>query len=217
MSWAVRACWSWVAMMARTRWAASRLVPRRATCTPRGGLGVLMLAFPGQALVQMRGVGVAAAGQRHVQQGAGGGVAEHGVGGVGGDALGGVHGDGVAVGDVLAQVLTGKGGPGAIRQPARGDAMVFGVDGVDAPAVAVAHRVGGLVDVGGVVDAQGRVGSLRRLMITSPTPTRCPRAAVTVGASASIVSSWRRRFSASHISVVSHTNSASLPIVMSAR
>jgi hypothetical protein len=27
-----------------------------------GGLGVLMLAFPGQALVQMRGVGVAAAG-----------------------------------------------------------------------------------------------------------------------------------------------------------
>jgi hypothetical protein len=64
--------------------------------------------------------------------------------------------------------------------------MVFGIDGVDAPAVAVAYRVGELVDVGGVEDSDVR--SLRRLMIRSPTPMRCPRAAVTVGASASAVS-----------------------------
>ena len=48
-------------------------------------------------------------------------------------------------------------------------------------------------------------------MITSPTAMRCPRAAVTARASASIVSSWMRRLSASHISVVSQTSSASLP------
>jgi len=51
---------------------------------------------------------------------------------VGGGALGGVHGDRVAVGDVLAQILTGEGGPGAIGHPPRGDAVVVGVDGVRA-------------------------------------------------------------------------------------
>jgi hypothetical protein len=119
------------------------------------------------------------------------------------------------VGDVAAQILAGKGGPGAIGQPAGGDAVVFGVDSVDAPALPVAHRIGGFVDVGGVVEP--RVGSLRRLMIRSPTARRCPRAAATAGASGLIVSSWMRQLSASAISLVSHTSSASLPIVMSAR
>ena len=58
---------------------------------------------------------------------------------------------------------------------------------------------------------------LRRLMIRSPTPMRCRRAAVTVGASASRFSSWMRRLSASAISVVSHTSRASLPASVSAR
>ena len=41
----------------------------------------------GDPLIQVGGVGVAAAGHRDVQQGTVGGFAEHGVGGVGGDAL----------------------------------------------------------------------------------------------------------------------------------
>jgi hypothetical protein len=54
-----------------------------------------------------------------------------------------VHdGDGVAVGDVPAQVVAGEGGAGAVVEAASGEALVFGVDGVDLPAVAVAHRVG---------------------------------------------------------------------------
>ena len=88
MSWAVRACSPRLAMMARTSCAAAGAAARH---VHTGRLGVLMLGFPGAPLVQIRGVGVAAAGQHHVQQGAGGGVAEYGVGGVGGDALGGVH------------------------------------------------------------------------------------------------------------------------------
>ena len=62
--------------------------------------------------------------------------------GVGGDALRRVHGDRVAVGDVGAQVVAAEGGAGAVVDAAGGDAVVFGVDGVDAPAAAVAHRIG---------------------------------------------------------------------------
>ena len=51
-----------------------------------GLLGVFVVAF-GDPLIQVGGVGVAAAGHRDVQQGTAGGFAEHGVGGVGGDAL----------------------------------------------------------------------------------------------------------------------------------
>jgi hypothetical protein len=64
------------------------------------GLGMFVLAFAGEPLVQVGGVVFAAAGHRDIQQRAGGVLAEHGVGGVGGGALGGVHGDRVAVGDV---------------------------------------------------------------------------------------------------------------------
>jgi hypothetical protein len=53
------------------------------------GLVVFVLAFAGDPLVQVGGVGVTATGHRHVQQGAAGGVSEHGVGALGGDALGG--------------------------------------------------------------------------------------------------------------------------------
>jgi hypothetical protein len=84
MSWAVQAWSSWLAMMARTRWAASRLVPRR-MMWQAVGLGVFVLAFPGQALVQIARVGVAAAGHRHVQQCAAGVFTEHGMGALGGD------------------------------------------------------------------------------------------------------------------------------------
>jgi hypothetical protein len=61
------------------------------------------------------------------------------------------------------------------------------------------------------------VGSLRRLIITSPTATRCPRAIPTVEAFGSIVLLWMRVLSASAISVVSQSSRASFPPSMSAR
>ena len=108
----------------------------------RRGFGVFVIALAGDPLVHIRLVGFAAARHRDVQQGTAGGVAEHGVGGVGGDALRRVHGDRVAVGDVLTQVVPGEGGAGAVIEPAGGDPRVLcgGIDGVDLPAVAVAHR-----------------------------------------------------------------------------
>src|SRR5260370_29270322 len=122
-----------------------------------GGLGVFVVAFPGDPLVQVGGVGVAATRQSDVQKSPAGGFTEDGVGGVGGDALGGVHSDGVAVGDVVAQGVPGARDARAVAESACGNPIVFGVDGVDAPAVAVAHRVGLLVDVVSVVDAEGGV------------------------------------------------------------
>ena len=58
-------------------------------------------------LIQVGGVGVAPSGHRDVRQGAAGVFAQHGVGRIGGDALCGVHGDGVAVGDVLTDIVVG--------------------------------------------------------------------------------------------------------------
>lgn len=65
MWWAVWACSSRVAMMARTSWAASRPLPRRGDVQPVG-LGVLVLCLPRFALVEVSGVGLAAAGQSDV-------------------------------------------------------------------------------------------------------------------------------------------------------
>ena len=59
----------------------------------------------GCALVEVSGVGVAAAGEGDVGQCASGGFAEDCVDGVGGDTLSGVHGNGVAVGDVRTDVV----------------------------------------------------------------------------------------------------------------
>jgi len=41
---------------------------------------------------------------------------------------------------VLAQVVAAQRGAGTVTEAARGDAIVFGVDGEHAPALAVAHR-----------------------------------------------------------------------------
>jgi hypothetical protein len=106
-------------------------------------LGVLV--FADDAFVQIDGVGVAAAGHGDVKQCAGGVFAENYVDGVSGDTLCAVHGDGIAMSDVLAQVLAGESGAGAIGEAAGSNAIVVRVDGVDAPAVSVAHRVG-LID-----------------------------------------------------------------------
>src|ERR1700739_496040 len=102
-------------------------------------LGLLVLCLPRFALVELSGVGLAAAGQSDVQQCAGGVFAEHGVCGVGGDALGGVHADGIAVGDVLAQIVAGKGGAGAVVEAAGGGAGGLGVGGEHPPTGAGVH------------------------------------------------------------------------------
>lgn len=64
---------------------------------------------------------------------------------------------GVSIGDVLTQIGASEDGAGAVVDPARRDAVVFGVDGVDAPAVAVAHRVSRRLASGGVEDRNGGV------------------------------------------------------------
>jgi hypothetical protein len=109
----------------------------------------------------------------------------------------------------LRQAVAREGGAAPVVEAARSDAALVGVDGVDAPAVAVAHGVG--CRFVRVASRTGMVGSLRRLMIRSPTATRCPRAAPMVGAFGSMVSCWIRRLSASAISVVSHNSRASVP------
>ena len=83
----------------------------------------------GGPFVEVGGVGVAATGHGDVEHRAGGVLAEHGVGGVGGDALGGVHGDGVAVGDVLANVVAVEDDAGVVVEASGGEAVVVGVDG----------------------------------------------------------------------------------------
>jgi hypothetical protein len=137
------------------------------------------------------------------------------VGGVGGDALGGVHGDGVAVGDVFANVI---GVEDADRVVAEGRAAMRLFSGL----MAVTRqrwplRTGISWAAGSLVLRSSMVGSLRRVMKRSPTPTRCPRAAVTVCACASMASWCSRWLSASAISVVSQISSASLPAPVSAR
>ena len=76
----------------------------------RAGQRVEAILLVGGPFVDVDVVGFAATRHGHVEHRAGGGFGEDGVGGVGGDALGGVHGDGVAVGDVLANVVAGEGG-----------------------------------------------------------------------------------------------------------
>ena len=95
---------------------------------------MLVLAFAGDPLVQVGGVGVAAPGHRDVEQGAAGAFAEDGMGDLGGDALGGVHGNRIPVGDVPTQVVAGEGGAGTVIESAGGDPGVVGVNGEDLPA-----------------------------------------------------------------------------------
>ena len=105
--------------------AASRLLPRDVRCVSSDCWWSYSLSSDGR-LVEVGGVGVAAAGHRDVEQGAGGVLAEHRVGGVGGDALGAVHGNGVAQNDVLAQVLILEDGAGPVIETFGGDAISGG-------------------------------------------------------------------------------------------
>src|SRR6478609_1555381 len=86
-------------------------------------------------------VGVAAAGQCDVGHGAAGSFSDDGVGGVGGDALGGVHGDRVPQRDVLAQIVVVEDDAGVVGESFGRNAIRSGVDGGDAPAVAVADLI----------------------------------------------------------------------------
>ena len=106
-----------------------------------GAVGLLLSVFVfGGALVEVGGVGVAAAGHRDVEQCAAGVFAEDGVAGVGGDALGGVHGDRVAEADVLAQVVAFEDDAGAVVEAFGGNAIGLRVDAGHPPPVPVAHR-----------------------------------------------------------------------------
>src|SRR5271166_1591559 len=120
-----------------------------------GWVGVLVVVFAGHPLIQLGGVGFAAAGHRHVQRGAAGVFAEDGVHGVGGGALAGVRRGRVSVGDVLAQVVPGKQCPRSVGEASGRDPLLVVVDGEHGPPVAVADGVGGLA-LGGV-DADGGV------------------------------------------------------------
>ena len=72
-------------------------------------VGVLMVTFTGRPLVQVSDIGLTPACHRDVQHCAAGTFSRHRVRGVGCCALAGVHGDGIAVSDVLAQVLAAEG------------------------------------------------------------------------------------------------------------
>jgi hypothetical protein len=61
--------------------------------------------------------------------------------GVGGDVLGGVHGDRVAQRDVLPQIVGVEDDAGVVGEPFGGNPIGVGIDGDDAPAVAVAHLI----------------------------------------------------------------------------
>ncbi|SKW95498.1 Uncharacterised protein [Mycobacteroides abscessus subsp. abscessus] len=76
--------------------------------------------------------------------------------GVGGDALGGVHGHRVPQMGVLAQVVPGQDGDGAVVETPRRDPSHGGVDGEDLPTLSVANRIG----VGTTVGAGGDVGGV---------------------------------------------------------
>lgn len=110
----------------------------------RGLGGVLVVGFVGDGGVDSHVVFVAAAGHRDVGQGAAGPIGQHrpadsgSVGAADGHALGGVDGAGVAQGDVLAQVVAGEDGAGAVGEPLCGDTALLGVDADHAPPVAVA-------------------------------------------------------------------------------
>jgi hypothetical protein len=114
-----------------------------------GRVGVFVVAFPSDAVVDIGAVEVAAAGESDVEGVAVGGVAHDRVGGVGGDALGGLQGDGVAVVDVLAQVVAGEHGHSVVAEAAGHDgrALFASVDGLDDPALPVADLGGGLAGV----------------------------------------------------------------------
>jgi hypothetical protein len=66
---------------------------------------VLVIGFPGKALVDEGVIGVSAAGQRHVGHRARGVLTQYGDGGVRGDALSGVHGGRIAQGHVLGDTV----------------------------------------------------------------------------------------------------------------
>ena len=148
------------------------------------GVGVFVVAFPCQASIQVGGVGVAAAGQGDVSHRAGTVCAKNRVGALGGDTLGGVHSNRIPVGDVLVEVVPGEHGAGTVIEAAGGDPIVLGVNGVDAPALPVAHRISLLikvfrvvnVDVGFVAAADNQIPDaeirgrvrLKRVTLTDP-------------------------------------------------
>jgi hypothetical protein len=85
---------------------------------------VLVISVTDRTLIEVSRIGFAATCHGDVKQCPGGVFAE----------------DGVPVGDVIGQVVGGEDGAGVVVEAAVGDAVVFGVDGVDAPAVAVCAR-----------------------------------------------------------------------------
>ena len=124
-----------------------------------------------------------AAGQTDVGDRAGRGLArQQGVAGVGGDALGGVHGHRVPQMGVLAQVIARQDRDRAVVDAPRRDPPHIGVDGEDLPALTVANR-----SASAPRSVRVEMSTVFcRVITTSPTATRCPRAAATVGTSSPI-------------------------------
>jgi len=154
-----------------------------AACLEVGAAELLVAVFvvAGGALVEVSGVGVAAAGHGDVEQGAAGVFAEYGVAGVGSDALGGVHGDRVARPTCLRRYSSSKTtrAPSSRRTAAR--RFVFALMPATRQRFPLRTNDSDCSPVVGSVTS--RVGSLRRLMIRSPRAIRCPAAPIAVGAS----------------------------------
>jgi hypothetical protein len=56
--------------------------------------------------------------------------------------MGGMHCDGKAQGDVLTEVVTLEDDAGPVTEAFGGQTVAVGIDGRDAPTVAVAHLIG---------------------------------------------------------------------------
>src|SRR5262245_65704057 len=84
---------------------------------------VFVVSFSDRALMKVGGVGCSTTCHSDIHQCTSGAFAENSMGAVGGDTLGGVHGDGVAVVDVLAQILASEDGAGVVIEAAGGDAV----------------------------------------------------------------------------------------------
>ena len=138
----------------RGRSVSGRRAGRRVSCGGRSQVGPLpaergdpLLACVVKVLGdQVRDVGLAAAGHRHVGRGGGGRVRHHEVGGLGGVALGAVAGGGVTELDVLADVVGGQLATAPV-------AVVDGEPAVavhpgDGPGLPVGHAEGGVVAAG---------------------------------------------------------------------
>ena len=80
-----------------------------------------------------------------------------------------MHGGGVSQRDVLGEVVALEHGAGVVGESFGGKPIGLGVDGGDAPAVAVADLVDAVAAGGSGRACTSMVVSLLRLMTTSPT------------------------------------------------